>query len=223
MSYCLPVFRGVKQLLLCCCHYVSIIYSLKLYCFRLVPLIYDVMMWALNMQDWLYFFWAYWASWVWAGHEDTDTWHEDTNLCRTCDILTRSLVLRVLKVNIEKKDNHISYVRTFATCVTNKWYLFLYLLPCVDAPLLVAFQHFTPDWSFVSMWPTNFHNYQSGSRLQPPALWTCRWSRQVSQSNFNLFIECLGGMVLHYLLCNRVTALQASRSAAAREIPWQPE
>ena len=92
MSYCLPVFRGVKQLLLCCCHYVSIIYSLKLYCFRLVPLIYDVMMWALNMQDWLYFFWAYWASWVWAGHEDTDTWHEDTNLCRTCDILTRSLV-----------------------------------------------------------------------------------------------------------------------------------
>ena len=49
MSYCLPVFRGVKQLLLCCCHYVSIIYSLKLYCFRLVPLIYDVMMWALNM------------------------------------------------------------------------------------------------------------------------------------------------------------------------------
>ena len=95
MSYCLPVFRGVKQLLLCCCHYVSIIYSLKLYCFRLVPLIYDVMMWALNMQDWLYFFWAYWASWVWAGHEDTDTWHEDTNLCRTCDILTRSLVLRV--------------------------------------------------------------------------------------------------------------------------------
>ena len=92
MSYCLPVFRGVKQLLLCCCHYVSIIYSLKLYCFRLVPLIYDVMMWALNMQDWLYFFWAYWASWVWAGHEDTDTWHEDTNLCRTCGILTRSLV-----------------------------------------------------------------------------------------------------------------------------------
>ena len=92
MSYCLPVFRGVKQLLLCCCHYVSIIYSLKLYCFRLVPLIYDVMMWALNMQDWLYFFWAYWASRVWAGHEDTDTWHEDTNLCRTCDILTRSLV-----------------------------------------------------------------------------------------------------------------------------------
>ena len=51
MSYCLPVFRGVKQLLLCCCHYVSIIYSLKLYCFRLVPLIYDVKMWALNMQD----------------------------------------------------------------------------------------------------------------------------------------------------------------------------
>ena len=95
MSYCLPVFRGVKQLLLCCCHYVSIIYSLKLYCFRLVPLIYDVMMWALNMQDWLYFFWAYWASWVWAGHEDTDTWHEDTNLCRTCDILTRSLVFMV--------------------------------------------------------------------------------------------------------------------------------
>ena len=105
MSYCLPVFRGVKQLLLCCCHYVSIIYSLKLYCFRLVPLIYDVMMWALNMQDWLYFFWAYWASWVWAGHEDTDTWHEDTNLCRTCDILTRSLVkiIKLLLLIFQKK------------------------------------------------------------------------------------------------------------------------
>ena len=92
MISCFPVLRGAQQLQLCCCQYVSIIYSLKLYCFRLVPLIYDVMMWALNMQDWLYFFWAYWASWVWAGHEDTDTWHEDTNLCRTCDILTRSLV-----------------------------------------------------------------------------------------------------------------------------------
>ena len=92
MSSCFPVLRGAQQLQLCCCQYVSIIYSLKLYCFRLVPLIYDVKMWALNMQDWLYFSWAYWASWVWAGHEDTDTWHEDTNLCRTCDILTRSLV-----------------------------------------------------------------------------------------------------------------------------------
>ena len=92
MISCFPVLRGAQQLQLCCCQYVSIIYSLKLYCFRLVPLIYDVKMWALNMQDWLYFFWAYWASWVWAGHEDTDTWHEDTNLCRTCDILTRSLV-----------------------------------------------------------------------------------------------------------------------------------
>ena len=93
MISCFPVLRGAQQLQLCCCQYVSIIYSLKLYCFRLVPLIYDVKMWALNMQDWLYFFWAYWASWVWAGHEDTDTWHEDTNLCRTCDILTRSLVV----------------------------------------------------------------------------------------------------------------------------------
>ena len=85
--------------------------------------------------------------------------------------------------------------------------------------LLVAFH----PRSFVSMWPTNFHCYQSGSRQQPPVLWTCRWSRQVSQSNFNLFIECWGGMVPHYPQCNRVTALQASRSAAAREIPWQPE
>ena len=93
MSSCFPVLRGAQQLQLCCCQYVSIIYSLKLYCFRLVPLIYDVKMWALNMQDWLYFFWAYWASWVWAGHEDTDTWHEDTNLCRTCDILTQTSVL----------------------------------------------------------------------------------------------------------------------------------
>ena len=92
MISCFPVLRGAQQLQLCCCQYVSIIYSLKLYCFRLVPLIYNVKMWALNMQDWLYFFWAYWASWVWAGHEDTDTWHEDTNLCRTCDILTRSLL-----------------------------------------------------------------------------------------------------------------------------------
>ena len=98
MISCFPVLRGAQQLQLCCCQYVSIIYSLKLYCFRLVPLIYDVKMWALNMQDWLYFFWAYWASWVWAGHEDTDTWHEDTNLCRTCDILTRSLVGTSLRV-----------------------------------------------------------------------------------------------------------------------------
>ena len=120
MSYCLPVFRGVKQLLLCCCHYVSIIYSLKLYCFRLVPLIYDVMMWALNMQDWLYFFWAYWASWVWAGHEDTDTWHEDTNLCRTCDILTRSLVLSDLRPSSEhhtaEQHKCILYRRTPPLC-----------------------------------------------------------------------------------------------------------
>ena len=101
MISCFPVLRGAQQLQLCCCQYVSIIYSLKLYCFRLVPLIYDVKMWALNMQDWLYFFWAYWASWVWAGHEDTDTWHEDTNLCRTCDILTRSLVLLTWKPLLE--------------------------------------------------------------------------------------------------------------------------
>ena len=100
MISCFPVLRGAQQLQLCCCQYVSIIYSLKLYCFRLVPLIYDVMMWALNMQDWLYFFWAYWASWVWAGHEDTDTWHEDTNLCRTCDILTRSLVFDTSNMSV---------------------------------------------------------------------------------------------------------------------------
>ena len=36
----------------------------------------------------------------WAGHEDTNTWHEDTNLCRTCDILTRSLVTDWLTYNI---------------------------------------------------------------------------------------------------------------------------
>ena len=59
--------------------------------------------------------------------------------------------LRVLKVNKEKKTIICMYL-CFATCVTNKWYLFLYLLPCVVAPLLVAF----PPWSFVSKWPTNF-------------------------------------------------------------------
>ena len=105
-AWSFPVLRGAQQLQLCCCQYVSIIYSLKLYCFRLVPLIYDVMMWALNMQDWLYFFWAYWASWVWAGHEDTNTWHEDTNLCRTCDILTRSLVCRWYNLETRNKDFH---------------------------------------------------------------------------------------------------------------------
>ena len=56
MSYCFPVFRGVKQLQWCCCHYGLIIYSLKLHyftkygsyatvafnLFRLVPLCYPV-------------------------------------------------------------------------------------------------------------------------------------------------------------------------------------
>ena len=47
---CFPVLRGAQQRQLCYCQYVSIIYSLKLYYFRLVPLIYDVKKWACRID-----------------------------------------------------------------------------------------------------------------------------------------------------------------------------